>query len=285
VQERGLTLAQIVDQIAEVVRRRAAAGRAYGVCLVPEGLIEFIPEMRALIAELNGILHEHDQYIQSISLFSDRQEFVNQKLSRDGSYTFSGLPARIQQQLLLDRDSHGNVQVSRIDTERLIVEQVSERIAQWKVEGKFDGNLQVQRHFFGYEGRCAAPSNFDADYAYSLGQVAATLVAFGRTGYICAVQNLGRPSSEWLAAAVPLTSLMQMEMRKGQPTPVIGKALVRTDGEPFRVLATSRRRWEIEDDFVYPGAIQYFGPPEVADRRALTTVLDGGPVDSTDEDR
>jgi pyrophosphate--fructose-6-phosphate 1-phosphotransferase len=203
-------------------------------------------------------------------------------LSRDSSYAFSGLPVRIQQQLLLERDAHGNVQVSRIDTEAMLVEQVEERIEEWKAKGKFPGRFQVQDHFFGYEGRSAAPSNFDADYTYALGHLAAALIAHGKTGYICAVQNLAAAPAEWTAAGVPLTSLMQMEVRKGRPTPVIGKALVRTDGRPFRKLREERARWEIEDHYVFPGAIQYFGDPEISGQPTLTLMLEHGrePVSS-----
>jgi pyrophosphate--fructose-6-phosphate 1-phosphotransferase len=243
---------------------------------VPEGLIEFIPEIRQLIVELNRILSENAKYLESIPLLSDRQEFVSQKLDRDSSWVFSGLPQRIRQQLLMERDAHGNVQVSRIDTEEMLVEMVTEKIAQWQVEGKFSGKLQVQHHFFGYEGRSAAPSNFDADYTYSLGHLATALIAFGKTGYICAVQNLAAPAAEWRAAGVPLTSMLQMETRKGQPTPVIGKALVQTDSEPFLSFAAERKRWAIEDDYVYPGAIQYFGPDEICCKPTLSLLLEAG---------
>jgi pyrophosphate--fructose-6-phosphate 1-phosphotransferase len=275
-QEHNLTLKQIVDHVAGVIRRRAEAGKNYGICLVPEGLIEFIPEIRALISELNQILTEHAKYFESVPLFSDKQEFINQKLDKDSSWVFSGLPVSIQQQLLLERDAHGNVQVSRIDTEALLTEEVSERIAEWAVEGKFPGKFQVQHHFFGYEGRCAAPSNFDADYAYNLGHAAAWLVAFGKTGYIVAVQNLAAPPSQWKVAGIPLTSLMQMEMRKGKLAPVIGKALVQTGREPFLSFAAARERWATADDYLYPGAVQYFGPGEVCGRPTLSLLLEAG---------
>jgi pyrophosphate--fructose-6-phosphate 1-phosphotransferase len=275
-QERNLTLNQIVDHVAGVVCRRAERGKNYGVCLVPEGLIEFIPEIRVLIAELNRILTEHARYFESVPLFSDRQEFVNQKLGKDSSYVFSSLPATIQQQLLLERDAHGNVQVSKIDTEAMLVEEVQERIAELQAEDKFQGKFQVQHHFFGYEGRCAAPSNFDADYAYSLGRTAALLVALDKTGYISCIRNLAAPPGQWKAAGVPLTSLMQMETRKGRLTPVIGKALVRTDRQPFLSFAAARERWEIEDDYLYPGAVQYFGPTEVCGYPTRSLLLEAG---------
>jgi len=276
VQERRATLDQVVEHVALIVKRRAEAGKNYGVCIVPEGLIEFIPEIRVLIGELNRILHEDAKYFESLSLFSDRQEFVNRKLSRDSSYAFSCLPVRIQQQLLLERDAHGNVQVSRIDTEAMLVEKVTERIGEMQARGEFAGRLQVQDHFFGYEGRCAAPSNFDAAYTYALGHLAAALIAFGKTGYMCAVQKLVAPPGEWHAAGVPLTSMMQIEDRKGRPTPVIGKALVHTEGRPFLELAARRSRWEIEDDFVFPGAIQYFGPREISGLPTMTLLLEHG---------
>jgi pyrophosphate--fructose-6-phosphate 1-phosphotransferase len=282
IQEMRATLEQVVEAVALAVKRRAQAGRNYGICIVPEGLIEFIPEIRVLIGELNTILHEDAKYFETIKLFSDKQEFVNRKLSRDSSYAFSCLPARIQQQLLLERDSHGNVQVSRIDTEAMLVEQVEERVDEWMAKGEFPGKFQVQSHFFGYEGRSAAPSNFDADYTYALGHLAATLIAFGKTGFICAVQNLAEAPGRWTAAGVPLTSLMQMEMRKGRPTPVIGKALVLTDGRPFRLLRSERAKWEAEDHYVFPGAIQYFGSPGISGQPTMTLMLEHGrePVSS-----
>lgn len=276
VESRRLTLRQIVDGIAEVVRARANAGKNYGVCLIPEGLIEFIPEMRVLISELNVILHENEEYFKSIQTFLDRQEFINKKLTKDSSYVFSYLPARIQLQLLLDRDSHGNVQVSRIETEGLILEQVKEELAEWKSKGEFGGKFEAQQHFLGYEGRCAPPSNFDADYTYALGQTAAALVAFGRTGTMASVRDLTAPRDRWRAGGVPLTSMMQIEMRKGKPKPVIAKALVRMDGAPFRRLDASREGWQVEDAYLYPGPIQYFGPEEVCGALTKTLVLERG---------
>jgi pyrophosphate--fructose-6-phosphate 1-phosphotransferase len=279
VEEKNLTLRSIVERVAEVVRRRAEVGKNYGVCLVPEGLIEFIPEIRQLIAALNKILSENARYFEQVPLFTDRKEFIYQKLDKDNNYVFAGLPERIKQQLLLERDAHGNVQVSRIDTEAMLVEMVTEKIAEWTVNERFSGKLQVQQHFFGYEGRCAAPSNFDADYTYCLGHLAVLLAAFRRTGYICAVQNMAAPPGEWRAAAVPLTSMLQMGTRKGRPTPVIGKALVKTDQEPFRSYANARERWATEDDYLFPGAIQYFGPEEISGRPAHGLLLEAGRKD------
>lgn len=271
VREKKLTLDQVVTGVAETVRRRAEAGKSYGVCLVPEGLIEFIPEMRALIDELNGIIAREP---------GGSAKAVEAKLSPDASRVFGSLPAGIRDQLLLERDSHGNVQVSLIDTEKLLVGQVSDRIDRWRSAGEFPGKLRVQRHFFGYEGRCAAPSDFDADYTYTLGRAAAVLAAHGRTGYICCVRNLAGPTDGWQVEGVPLASMMRMEPRRGKPTPVIGKALVRTDREPFSTFAASRERWELEDDYRYPGAIQYFGPPEVASAVNETLRLEHGGAES-----
>jgi len=275
VEERGHTLAEVVELVARVVRRRAEAGRSYGLCLVPEGLIEFVPEMRALINQLNAALHGEGDASPETTL-AERLAFVRERLPIAQRSLFDALPPRIREQLLLDRDAHGNVQVSKIDTEALLVEGVAARIGAWKAEGKFPGTFRAQAHFFGYEGRCAAPSNFDADYTYALGHVAATLVAFGRTGYVAAVQGLAGPLERWTACAVPLASLLGMELRKGRCVPVIGKALVRTDGPVFHAFAAERERWAIEDAYLYPGAIQYFGPKAVAGRGPLSLALEGG---------
>jgi pyrophosphate--fructose-6-phosphate 1-phosphotransferase len=263
VRDRRLTLEQVVDQVATVVRGRAEAGRHYGVCLVPEGLIEFVPEMRRLIDALNRLLTDRADEFGTCRSHTDRQTFVRDRLSPDDVHVFASLPDAIRAQLLQDRDAHGNVQVSKIDTEQLLIRKVTERVEDWSAAGRFPGKFSVQGHFFGYEGRCAAPSNFDADYTYSLGRLAAALAANGRTGYMCCVGNLTAPAEEWTAAGVPLTSLMQVETRKGRRAPVIGKALVRLDGAPFRAFAAGRERWALEDDYRYPGAVQYFGPPAV----------------------
>jgi pyrophosphate--fructose-6-phosphate 1-phosphotransferase len=276
VQEQGQTLRSVVAQIADVVLRRAKAGKNFGVVLVPEGLIEFIPEIRVLIKELNKILHGDRDFFEKIPTFTDKKEFVNKKLSKDSSYVFNYLPQRIQIQLLLDRDSHGNVQVSRIDTEQLLLEQVKEQMAEWEQSGQSDCEFQGQHGFLGYEGRCAVPSDFDADYTYALGQTAAALVAFGRTGIMSSVRNLTAPRSEWRAGGVPLVGMMQIEERKGKPTPVIAKALVQTEGAPFRRFAARRKEWEMGDDYVYPGPIQYFGPPELCGALTMTLLLEQG---------
>ena len=272
IHEKGLTFEGVVAQVAEAIRARAEAGVRHGVCLVPEGLIEFIPEIRALILELNTLLADRAE--DSVS-----RAFVLRELTNVGSKTFRSLPDRIQEQLLLDRDAHGNVQVSKIDTEALLAEKVGERFTVWRDQGRFSGRFQSQHHFFGYEGRCAAPSNFDADYTYSLGHVAAVLIANRSTGYISAIGGLSASPEAWRAMGVPLVSLMQLESRKGKPTPVVGKALVQLDGEPFLSFAASRGSWERKDHYLFPGSIQYFGPPEVCDLRTRTLLLEHGEKD------
>lgn len=274
VRKRQLTLRQIGEYVASVVRRRAQEGRPYGVLLVPEGLIEFVPEMRALIDELNGLLHDRQKEFEALGSPGERTGFVESRLEAGALETFRSLPERIREQLVLDRDAHGNVKVSQIDTERLLVELVASRVSAWREQGSFRGEFQVQGHFFGYEGRCAQPTNFDADYTYSLGRLAAVLAALGRTGYLCSIRGLAGPTEDWRPTGVPLTSMMQIETRKGKQAPVIAKALVRLEDEPFRVFASTRERWEIEDDYVYPGAIQYFGPTEVTDRPPVSLTLE-----------
>jgi pyrophosphate--fructose-6-phosphate 1-phosphotransferase len=257
VRERGLTLAQVVEQVAGTVARRAAAGRPYGVCLIPEGLIEFVPEIERLIAALNAALDV-------------------ERLPAAERRVFDDLPSRIREQLLLDRDSHGNVQVSKIDTERLLIDLCTRDLARRRAAGTFAGPFQVQGHFFGYEGRAGSPSDFDADYADALGRLAALLVALGRTGYLCSVRNLVAPRADWRPAAVPLTSMMRMEPRRGRRVAVIAKALVRTDAEPFRTFAERRAGWVIEDRYLSPGAIQYFGPAELGAEPPLSLRLAHG---------
>ncbi len=276
VEARQWTLREIVEQLVRAVKRRADAGRSYGVCLVSEGLIEFIPEMRRLIDELNQVMSEHANALGEQPSYDARRELVAERLGADSRAVFDELPERIQAQLLLDRDSHGNVQVSKIDTEQLLLEKVSQRLAELQSRGEYAGKFQVQAHFLGYEGRAAAPSDFDCDYTYALGQVAAMLIAFGRTGYLCSLRRLSGSPESWEPVGVPLTSLMQIEQRKGKPTPVIGKALVRLDAEPFKALAASREGWEESDAYVYPGPIQYFGPSEITGDRSRTLVLERG---------
>jgi pyrophosphate--fructose-6-phosphate 1-phosphotransferase len=264
VRERGMTLEQVVEYVAAVVRRRADAGRPYGVCLVPEGLIEFIPEVGELIRELNRILADEARRIEAAENDGAREALVAERLSPAGARVFATLPGQIRRQLLIDRDAHGNVQVSKIDTEQLLA---------MKVAARAGDRFKVQSHFFGYEGRAANPTNFDASYTYALGRVASLLVAAGRTGYLCTVGNLAARPAAWTAGAVPLTSLMRIEERRGRQVPVIAKALVQTDGPAFRAFAARREQWQLEDGYRFPGAIQYFGPPSVTSVPPCTLLL------------
>jgi pyrophosphate--fructose-6-phosphate 1-phosphotransferase len=271
IRERSMTLDQVVEQVAAVVRRRAEAGWRYGVCLVPEGLVEFVPEMGRLIDALNRVLAAEGGALAALDEPSERLAFVRERLPTDDGRLFESLPAGIRSQLLRDRDAHGNVQVSKIETEQLLIRKVSERIAEWTAAGTYHGPFSVQGHFFGYEGRCGPPSNFDADYTYGLGRLAAVLAANGRTGHMCALGNLAAGPEHWTASAVPLTSMMQMETRKGRREPVIAKALVGLEGRPFQTFAAKREGWADEDDYRYPGPVQYFGPREIS--RTITATL------------
>lgn len=265
------TLHQIVEDISQVIAARSEAGKNYGVVLVPEGLIEFIPEMGTLIGEINDLLARRaDEFAAA----DDTVGWVAQALAGDLKKTFSSLPRDIQLQLLMDRDPHGNVQVSRIETEKLLILMVENRLKEMKQQGEFTGSFSSQNHFFGYEGRCAFPSNFDADYCYSLGYNAFMLISAGLTGYISSVTNLASPADEWKAGGIPITMMMNLEQRHGTKKPVIKKALVDLDGAPFALFAAHRETWASETSFVFPGAIQYFGPPEVCDQPTATLKLE-----------
>ena len=268
------TLNQIVIEIVKIIVARASNDDNFGVALIPEGLIEFVPEMKTLIAELNDLLAERTEFFATLNTFEDQSEWVNTNLSRDSSYVFSSLPNNIQRQLLMDRDPHGNVQVSRIETEKLLIEMVENRLNEMKSEGKFSGGFSAQNHFFGYEGRCAFPSNFDADYCYSLGYNAFLLISFGLTGYISSIRNLSKPAAEWRAGGVPLTMMMNMEQRHGKKKAVIKKALVDLDGKPFKAFAAKRDEWAITTSYLFPGAIQYYGPDEVSNIPTKTLILE-----------
>ncbi|HKK81881.1 MAG TPA: diphosphate--fructose-6-phosphate 1-phosphotransferase, partial [Prolixibacteraceae bacterium] len=276
VAQKKQTLSEIVDGIADVIAKRADNGENFGVALIPEGLIEFIPEMKTLINELNELLAEGTASAQAFSHVkkSHRIDWVAEKLSPSSSVVFRSLPDGIANQLTLDRDPHGNVQVSKIETEKLLIEMVEAELGERKLENKFSGKFGAQNHFFGYEGRCAAPSNFDADYCYSLGYNASALIASGKTGYMSSVRNTTAPADEWIAGGVPITMMMNMERRHGHMKPVIQKALVELDGKPFNYFASKREEWAVKTDFVYPGPIQYFGPTEVCDRVSETLKLE-----------
>jgi pyrophosphate--fructose-6-phosphate 1-phosphotransferase len=277
VAEKKQTLHEIVDYMADIVALRSSKGDNFGVALIPEGLIEFIPEMKVLIGELNELLAEgsaSEAEFKAISDDESRREYVAGKLSAETSALFRFLPAGIAKQLTADRDPHGNVQVSLIQTESLLGEMVKSRLKKMKKEGTYKGKFSTQYHFFGYEGRCAAPSNFDADYCYSLGFTASVLIGQGKTGYMASVRNLTAPAEEWIAGGVPVTMMMNMERRHGHMKPVIQKALVGLDGAPFKYFAENRKKWAEETCFVYPGPIQYFGPSSVCDQPTMTLKLE-----------
>ena len=269
VEAKNMTLRQLVNDIADIVARRAADGNNFGTVLIPEGLIEFIPAMKALIAELNDLLAAEGEKFAALDHAAQRN-FVLEKLSPANSETYASLPEGVARQLTLDRDPHGNVQVSLIETEKLLSEMVGKRLKELKAEGKYDGKFSAQHHFFGYEGRCADPSNFDADYCYALGFNAACLVNSGVTGYMSSVRNLVKPAVQWIAGGIPITMMMNMERRHGEMKPVIQKALVRLDGAPFLKFASQRDEWAVNTCYVYPGPIQYFGPSEVCDQPTMT---------------
>ena len=276
VAEKKQTLGEIVDFIADVISKRAENNENFGVILIPEGLIEFIPEMKVLIEELNELLAEGTATAQAFSHVknSHRVDWTAEKLSSNSSVVFRSLPEGIATQLTLDRDPHGNVQVSKIETEKLLIEMVETELAERKLEKKYVGKFAAQNHFFGYEGRCAAPSNFDADYCYSLGYNAANLIGYGKTGYMSSIRNTTAPAAEWIAGGVPITMMMNMERRHGHMKPVIQKALVELDGKPYTYFASQREMWADKTDFVYPGPIQYFGPTDVCDNVSETLKLE-----------
>lgn len=274
IQEKGTTLGEIVDYITDVVVKRAEAGRNYGVLVVPEGLPEFIADIKAMIDELSGILGRDEDYIKGLTDHSERAQFLSNQLTDHSGRVYGSLPVEIQE-VLLKRDSHGNVPLSQVETERLLIDLVADNIRRLKAHGEAKAvKFSPLAHFFGYEGRCAAPSNFDADYCYSLGYAAAELVRANLTGYTANVRNLTSPSDEWVAGGTPVTMMLNMEMRKGKPTPVIRKALVDLNGAPFAKFAAERDSWALNDSYVFAGPIQYFGPPEVCDAPTKTLALE-----------
>lgn len=275
VEANDLSLDEIVNRIARVVARRAAEGNNFGTVLIPEGLIEFIPAMKRLIAELNDFLARNKAEFKMIKK-SVRHSYLISKLSKENAALYASLPEGVARQLALDRDPHGNVQVSLIETEKLLAEMVDNRLSEWKEEGRYRGKFATQMHFFGYEGRCAAPSNYDADYCYSLGYAASCLIRAGKTGYMASVRNTTAPAAEWTAGGIPITMMMNMEQRDGVMKPVIRKALVQLDGAPFLAYAAMRDEWAMTTDYVYPGPIQYFGPSEVCDAPTKTLQLEQG---------
>jgi len=273
VEAKNQTLDDIVTYIAKVVADRASRGLNFGTVLVPEGLIEFIPAIKKLIAELNDVLAANQAEFDTVA--ADKKiQYIVDKLSAANAAIFKSLPESVSRQLALERDPHGNVQVSLIETEQLLADMVGAKLAEWKKEGKYAGKYATQHHFCGYEGRCAAPSNFDADYCYSLGYNASMLIAAGKTGYMSSIKNTVAPADQWIAGGIPITMMMNMEKRNGEMKPVIRKALVELDGAPFKEFVKHRDEWARETCFVYPGPIQYFGPTEVCDQPTKTLQLE-----------
>ncbi|MDX9919802.1 MAG: diphosphate--fructose-6-phosphate 1-phosphotransferase [Paludibacter sp.] len=274
VEAKNMTLKDVVEDIVKVIVNRANFGMNFGTILIPEGLIEFIPAMKKLISELNDLLAHNDDF-NSLESDDEKRQYVKGLLSPESSQVYRDLPKGIARQLTLDRDPHGNVQVSLIETEKLLIEMVAKRLALLKAEGKYKGKFSAINHFFGYEGRCAIPSNFDADYTYSLGYTASVLISEGKTGYMSSVRNLTAPAAEWIAGGVPITMMMNMERRHGKMKPVIQKALVLLDGAPFKYFAANREEWANEKhSYVYPGPVQYYGPTEVCDLPTKTLMLE-----------
>ena len=273
IEAKDQTLNDIIENIAEVVAYRASQGNNFGVVLIPEGLVEFIPAIGRLIQELNDLLAAHGADYADLDKDAQRA-YILAHLTEENRATFETLPEGVARQLSLDRDPHGNVQVSLIETEKLISDMVGAKLAQWKKEGKYNGKFSALHHFFGYEGRCAAPSNFDADYCYALGTSAALLIASGKTGYMAIVKNTTAKTDEWKAGGVPITMMMNMERRNGEMKPVIRKALVELEGKPFKAFVAQRDQWAKETCYVYPGPIQYWGPVEVCDQPTKTLELE-----------
>ena len=272
-----MSLAQITDYIADSVAARAAKGWNFGVAIIPEGIVEFVPEFSMLIAEINELLAgaKADAF-NALATWEEKYAFIQAGLTKEAMAVFAILPQAIQQQLFLERDPHGNVQVSLIESEKLFSEMVKANLAARKAAGKYNGKFSALHHFLGYEGRCAFPSNFDADYCYSLGYNAFMLIQYGYTGYLSKVSNLSKPAEEWVAGGMPITKMMNIERRHGADKPVIRKALVELDGAPFKFFAENRETWAVETCYVYPGAIQYFGPSEVCDLTTRTLALEKG---------
>ena len=272
-----MSLQDITKQIADSVCYRASKGNNFGVAIIPEGIVEFVPEFKVLIAEINELLAgKKTEEFNALPSWHDKYAFIEKGLTKESMKVFALLPESIQKQLFLERDPHGNVQVSLIESEKLFGELVRNELAKRKNSGEFTGKFGTQFHFFGYEGRCAFPSNFDADYCYSLGYNAFMLIQYGYTGYLSKVSNLAAPAEQWVAGGMPITKMMNIERRNGQDKPVIRKALVELDGKPFKYFASHRDEWSKETCFVFPGAIQYYGPSDVCDITTRTLALEKG---------
>ncbi|MCL2719978.1 MAG: diphosphate--fructose-6-phosphate 1-phosphotransferase [Treponema sp.] len=274
IEEKAMSLNQIVDQICASIVKRASNGDNFGIVLIPEGLVEFIPDIKKLIGELNDTIAAQAQEFAAITNFIDQLYWLSSRISEPSYRIMQSLPPDIAQQFLMDRDPHGNVQVSRIETEKLLIGMAEKKLAAMKEQKQYSGKFSALAHFFGYEGRCAFPSNFDADYCYSLGYSAFVLIAAGLTGYLSSVKNLIAPASQWIAGGIPLTMMMNLEQRHGSKKPVIKKALVELNGKPFKTFAQNRDTWAEKTSFLVPGAIQYFGPSEVCDSTTVTLRLE-----------
>ena len=270
-----MSLSQIASQIADSVEKRGNAGNNFGVAIIPEGIVEFVPEFSKLIAEINELLAgANTEKFNALPDWDAKYKFIEEGLTKESMSVFAILPQLIQQQLFLERDPHGNVQVSLIESEKLLSALVKDELDKRKAAGTYKGKFGSLHHFFGYEGRCAFPSNFDADYCYSLGYNAFMLIQYGYTGYLSKVSNLSKPAEDWVAGGMPITKMMNIERRNGEDKPVIRKALVELDGEPFKYFAANRDKWAVETAFTYPGAIQYYGPSEVCDLTTRTLALE-----------
>ena len=274
VEAKNQSIEEITNYIADIVAKRSEKGNDFGVILVPEGLIEFVPSLKILIREINDLLAKTEKEFNVIETVADKITFVEANLSDRSKKVFNSLPEEIKGQLLADRDPHGNVQVSKIETEKLLIQTVTKRLKQMKAEGKYKGKFSTQNHFFGYEGRCAFPSNFDSDYCYSLGYNAVMLLSANLTGYLSSVTQLSKSADQWQAGGIPITMMMNLEQRHGEQKPVIKKALVELDGEPFKYFAAHRDEWALDTCFTFPGAIQYYGPAEVCDQSTMTLRLE-----------
>ncbi len=277
VAEKKMSLASIADYIADSVAARAAAGMNFGVAIIPEGVVEFVPEFSVLISEINELLagKKADEF-NALATWAEKEAFIKNGLTAESYEVFAILPQTIQQQLFLERDPHGNVQVSLIESEKLFSALVAANLAERKKAGTYNGKFNALHHFFGYEGRCAFPSNFDADYCYSLGYNAFMLIQYGYNGYLSKISNLSKPADEWVAGGMPITKMMNMERRHGEDKPVIKKALVELYGAPFKYFEAHRDEWAKETAYTYPGAIQYYGPSDVCDITTRTLALEKG---------
>ena len=277
VAEKKMSLSQIADYIADSVAERSANGMNFGVAIIPEGVVEFVPEFSVLIQEINELLAgSKTEEFNALPTWADKYAFIEKGLTKESMAVFAILPQAIQQQLFLERDPHGNVQVSLIESEKLFSALVKDKLEARRAAGTYSGKFSPLHHFLGYEGRCAFPSNFDADYCYSLGYNAFMLIQYGYNGYLSKVSNLSKPAEEWIAGGMPITKMMNIERRHGEDKPVIKKALVELDGKPFKFFEAHRDQWAVETAYTYPGAIQYYGPAEVCDLTTRTLALEKG---------